>query len=48
MRKSVYGVLKMAILLGVLFALGGPKEALAEVHVNINIGPPAIVVAEPP
>jgi len=38
----------MAILLGVLFALGGTKEALAEVHVNINIGPPPIVVAEPP
>ena len=38
----------MAILLGVMFALGGTKEALAEVHVNINIGPPPIVVAEPP
>ncbi len=48
MRKSIYGVLGLAVLLGALFALVGTKEALAEVHVNINIGPPPIVVAEPP
>jgi len=48
MRKSICGVLKMAVLLGVLFYLCGTKEALAEVNVNINIGPPPIVVAAPP
>lgn len=48
MRESIYKVLGPVVLLGALFALGGTKEALAEVHVNINIGPPPIVVAEPP
>ena len=48
MRKRNYGVFGMTILLGTLFALGGMNEALAEVQVNINIGPPPIVVAEPP
>lgn len=48
MRKSIFGVLGVVVLIGALFAFGGTKEALAEVNVNINIGPPPIVVAEPP
>ena len=49
MRKSIYGVLGLAVLLGALFALRATKEAAAvDVRVNINLGPPPIVVAEPP
>jgi len=48
MRKSIYGVLGLVVLLVALFVTGGTKEAFAEVNVNINIGPPPIVVAEPP
>jgi hypothetical protein len=48
MRKSIYGVLGAVVLIGALFAFGGTKEASAEVNVNINIGPPPIVVPEPP
>jgi hypothetical protein len=48
MRTSIYGVLGLVALLGALFGFGGTKEAPAEVNVNINIGPPPIVVAEPP
>ena len=48
MSKSIFRVLVLVVLLGALFAFGGTKEALAEVSVNINIGPPPIVVVEPP
>jgi len=48
MSKIIYRVLGMTVLLGTLFALGGAKEVLSEVQVNINIGPPPIVAAEPP
>lgn len=48
MRKGMFGVIGLAVLLGGLFATGGRKEAAAEVSVNINLGPPPIVVAEPP
>ncbi len=38
-----------AALLGVaLFAAFGAAPAMAGVNVNVNIGPPAVVVAEPP
>lgn len=48
MRNGVYGVLGLFVLIGSLFAFEGTKEASAEVNVNINLGPPPIVVAEPP
>lgn len=48
MKKSIYGMLGVFVLIGALFAFGGTKEASAEVNVNINIGPPPIVVSEPP
>jgi hypothetical protein len=48
MRKGLFGVIGLAVLLGVLFAVFGTNEAAAEVSVNINLGPPPIVVAEPP
>ena len=48
MRKNIYGVFGVFVLIGTLFAFGGTKEASAEVSVNINIGPPPIVVPEPP
>ncbi len=48
MRIRMLGVTGLAALLGALFALGGTREASAEVQVNINLGPPPIVVAEPP
>ena len=48
MRTRMLGVTGLAVLLGALFALGGTREASAEMQVNINLGPPPIVVAEPP
>ncbi len=48
MRKGMFVVIGLAVLFGGLFAVGGTKEAAAEVSVNINLGPPPIVVAEPP
>jgi len=48
MRKSIYGVLGLFVLIGALFAFVGTKEASAQVSVNINIGPPPIVAAAPP
>ena len=48
MRKNVCGVLGLSVLLVALCALGWTKMASAEVNVNINLGPPPIVVAEPP
>ncbi len=48
MRKSLFVVIGLAVLLVVLFAAGGTKEAVAQVDVRINIGPPPIAVPEPP
>ena len=50
MRRPMCGVLILAILLGMLFFLGGTRQAAAEVQVNINIGPPPryVVPAPPP
>jgi len=48
MKKIMGKVLGTVILVGALCAAGGTKEATAEVYVNINLGPPPIVVAEPP
>ena len=50
MRKIVNRITGPAILLGALLACGATNEATAGVNVGvgINIGPPPIVVAEPP
>ncbi len=50
MRTSVYRIGGTALLFGALLACGAPKEAAAGVNVgvSVNIGPPPIVVAEPP
>jgi len=48
MSKSIFRMLGLVVLLGALFAFGETKEASAEVSININLGPPPIVVAEPP
>ena len=49
MQQRMCGVSILAILFGVLFSLGGTKEAAGQVQVNINIGPPPkYVVAAPP
>jgi hypothetical protein len=47
MRKIVNRITGPAILLGALFFFGTANEATAAM-VNVNIGPPPIVVAEPP
>jgi hypothetical protein len=48
MGKSIYRMLGPFVLIGAIFAFGATKEASAQVSVNINIGPPPIVAAEPP
>jgi len=49
MKKSIYRVLGLAVLFGALFALGGAKEASAQVQVNIGIvAPPPLQFAAPP
>ena len=48
MKRNIYIVFGMAILMWSLFALGSTKETLAEVHMNVNIGPPPIVDTAPP
>jgi hypothetical protein len=47
MEKDRCRVLVLIALLGALLILGGTK-AVAKVNVNINLGPPPVVVAEPP
>jgi hypothetical protein len=48
MRKGITAILVMGVLVGTFAVLGGIKEAGAQVQVNVNIGPPPIVVEEPP
>lgn len=48
MRKMISRFLGLAIIFVLLLALGGTQGARADVRVNINLGPPPIVVAEPP
>lgn len=47
MKKSMRRLLGAVVLAGALYA-GGAPQATAEVNVNINLGPPPIVIAEPP
>lgn len=48
MKKTLYVILVVAVLCLALFVPGGIQKASAEVNVNVNIGPPPIVVASPP
>ncbi len=50
MHATVHRIIGLTLLLGALLACGVEKEARAEVSVgvNINLGPPPIVVPEPP
>ncbi len=50
MRNRFCKVGGSALLLGALLACGAPKEVAAgvDVGVNVNLGPPPVVVAEPP
>ncbi|MCX5817717.1 MAG: hypothetical protein NTX75_16005 [Proteobacteria bacterium] len=48
MKKRIYGIIGLVFLLGALMPLGEIKETAAQVQVDINIGPPPIVVAAPP
>ena len=48
MKRNMYGVFGLTALLWSLFAFVGTKETLAEVRMNVNIGPPPIVAAAPP
>ncbi len=51
MSKQIYKVGGSALLLGALLACGAPRDVVAggvDFGVNVNIGPPPIVVAEPP
>jgi hypothetical protein len=48
MRKGLFGAIGFAVLLGVGVALVTTNDSSAGVNLNINIGPPPIVVAEPP
>jgi hypothetical protein len=50
MRRSLVTAVRSALLFGVMFTCSVPLPAIAgvDVGVGINIGPPPIVVAEPP
>ena len=49
MRKSIHGLLVLSVLIALLFALGGIKEASAQVQVNVNIvAPTPLQFAAPP
>lgn len=48
MRKTIYRMLGLTVLIGMLFALGGMNEAAAGVSISINIGLPAFVLPAPP
>lgn len=48
MKKRIYTIFGLFILFGVLMHLGGTNETAAQVQVDINIGPPPIMVAAPP
>lgn len=48
MSKSIFRMLGLVVLLGALFAFGETKEASVEGSINVNLGPPPIVVAELP
>lgn len=48
MKAKVYKAFGLVALFGALLIPCGMKEASAGVNVNINLGPPPIVVARPP
>ncbi len=48
MKEKNFRVLVMAVLLSMLFAVGGTEKAVAEVDISINIGLPRLVFSTPP
>jgi hypothetical protein len=48
MKKSICGFFGLTAFLWSLFAFVGTKYTLAEVRLNVNIGPPPIVATAPP
>ncbi len=48
MRKKIYGVVGMAVLIGMLFGLGGTEVTVAGVNIGVNIGLPPLVLPAPP
>ena len=48
MRKNIWGVRGLTVLLGMFFVFAGTNEAAAGVGVSINIGLPAFVLPAPP
>ncbi len=47
MAKGVYAAISIIAVLGLLAVPGGMREAAGQVQVNINLGPPPVVVGEP-
>jgi len=48
MKKRINGILVLFVLFGAMLLAGGTKEAVAQISVNVNLGPPPITVAAPP
>ncbi|MCX5806725.1 MAG: hypothetical protein NT010_11800 [Proteobacteria bacterium] len=48
MKKYIYRILGLFVILGAILLHGGINKAVAQVQVTVNLGPPPIVVAEPP
>lgn len=48
MMRNKSGAILAGVLGAVLFAAFGAAPAISGVNVNVNIGPPAVVVSEPP
>ncbi|MBI5604771.1 MAG: hypothetical protein HY879_15640 [Deltaproteobacteria bacterium] len=48
MGKIIFKIFCLFVMLGSLITIDRTKDAWADVQVNINLGPPPIVVAEPP
>ncbi len=50
MRKNVYGIAGVTLIMGALLTCGAANEAAAGVNlgINVNLGPPPIVAPAPP
>ncbi len=48
MPRNKRGAIAAGVAFAVVFAVFGAAPAFSGVNVNVNIGPPAVVVAEPP
>jgi hypothetical protein len=48
MKKCINRILVLYVLFGAMLFAGWTKEAVAQINVNVNLGPPPITVAAPP